>query len=92
VSKAIFPFKVVVTKEIILWYVTIIANSHFSVGTVKPGCILGSHNMTVHAGIGRIRQVGIGSGDVKHICSKTEKDSHCNNNRNFPILWWYKKP
>src|SRR6056297_3943093 len=57
VAKAILSLKGIVLENIILWYVAVVACSHFPMGTVKPGSILRPHYMTVNACFRGIRKI-----------------------------------
>lgn len=54
----ILCLEVIFIQHIVMRNMTIIAVGLLPVRAVTPGCVLGRHNMAVHAGRGVIRKVG----------------------------------
>jgi hypothetical protein len=49
-THAIFGFKVILVKCIVVWNMAIIAMGHLAVRAATPGSILWGHNMAIYAG------------------------------------------
>ena len=54
---SVLGLEIVLVQNIIVGHVAVIACGHFTVRTVKPGHVLGDHDVTVHTGFGLIRKI-----------------------------------
>ena len=86
VSQTILGFKIIVIEKVIVRYMALIAIGHFPVGTVKPGGILGSHDVAVYTGLRPVGKIGMGLGYVKGIHRQTYKNAQDQDHWHFPLI------
>ena len=82
--ESVFGFEVVLVNHIVVGYVAIVAGCFFPVRAMTPGGILWCHNMAIHTGRRIIGEIGIRSGNVKHIDHKSGKESGQDQDRDSP--------
>lgn len=91
VSKTVFPFKIIVTEEIIMRNVTIVTIGYLSMGTMSPGSKLRSHNMTVYACLWVIGQIRCCVRYIKNVKTRPYKYAEGYYYRN-PPKWGRSEP
>ena len=77
-SDSIFCFEIVFSDNIVVWHMTVIAICPFPMGALLPCDILWCHDMTVYAGIGVIRKIGMRVRYIKYKKNKTQKNGDQN--------------
>jgi hypothetical protein len=83
-SEPILSFEKILVDDVIVRDMAIVAVCNTLMRTMLPGCILGSHDMAIHACFGLITQIGIGFRNVKRESEKPYPDPKCQSDGNPP--------
>jgi hypothetical protein len=84
--QTVFCLEVILVDKVIVWHMTVVAVGHVPMGTVAPGCILGSHDVAVHTGGRIVGQVRISPGGPEDEQSHAHDHPDQDNHRDLP-LW-----
>ncbi len=73
--ESVFGFEEILVGDVVVRNVAIVAAGDLAMGTVRPGDVLGSHQVAVDTGLGIVGEVGGGIGKVQQ--ENPQPHDHC---------------
>jgi len=86
VPQPVLCLEVILVEYIVVGDMTVVAVGPFTMGTVVPGCILGSHNVAVDTCFRLVAQVRGCVGYVKRKYPQPGKNTKRQDNRKSPVI------